>query len=279
MNTFADQLINILNDPTHEKHAEMKEIMATDFTNNNSPKSYIQLTIKRRMKELEKIHVEKQVNDYKKMWEDRFDKLQNTNIETNPDDAVNLINEIVSEFINLKKNKEMYSIVHWIRHEFFTDIIGWAIPSENTINIIYNIISEHLKKYPDAKFIDWGCGSGIWSFLLNRKGICTNNIIAVDNSSFSYEKQYFPIVNEINDFSINDMLFIAWGQEEQSIDQFIDKFISNGGKYVILLGEIYGGCTLNSHYFKKIDGWDIEEFKVDGGQSIMDYLTFNQHLD
>ena len=139
MDEFADQLINILNDPTHEKHGEMKEIMATDFANNNSSKSYIQLTIKRRMEELEKIHVEKQVDNYKRMWEDRFDKLRNTNIETNPNDAVNLINDIVSEFVNLKKNKEMYSMVHWIRHEFFTDIIGWA-KKKNLLNNLLKIL-------------------------------------------------------------------------------------------------------------------------------------------
>lgn len=279
MNNFADQLINILNDPTHEKHAKIKEIMATEFTNNNSQESYIQITIKRRLEELKQIDAEKQANDYKKMWEDRFNKLKNTDIETDPDNAVTLINEIVSEFVKLNNDKKMYSIVEWIRHNFFTDIIGWAIPSKSTIDIICNTVSEHLKKYPDAKFIDWGCGSGIWSFLFNINGISANNIIAVDNSSFLYEKHYYPRIFEISDFSVNDILFIAWGQDDGPVEKFVENFINNGGKYVILLGESNFGCTFNSHYFRNIEGWKITEFKVDGGQSNIDYLTINRKLD
>jgi hypothetical protein len=92
---------------------------------------------------------------------------------------------------------------------------------------------------------------GIYPWLLNRKGIDKDNLVAVD-LPFDENLQKFNSIywdNIIRDKSYtpnaDDMVFISWGYGRYCS---FDRYILSGGKCAIIIGEKLG-CTLHVDFF------------------------------
>ena len=83
------------------------------------------------------------------------------------------LDAVVSTYLSLRHRRAP-------RRGVFINYVSYAVPSPDAINIIYEAFVEHLDKFPNAKFVDLGCGSGVFCWLLNRAGIPKEKIIAVD---------------------------------------------------------------------------------------------------
>jgi hypothetical protein len=135
--------------------------------------------------------------------------------------------------------------------ETFNNYIGFSIPSENIISIIYDTYVNHQRLYPNAKLVDLGTGSGIYPWLLNRKGINKDNLVAVDlpfeEISQKFDLIYWDNIIRNKSYTPNsdDMVFISWGYGRY--DSF-DRYLLSGGKCVIIIGEQLGS-TLHVDFF------------------------------
>jgi hypothetical protein len=277
MDAAFDKFIAILNDSEDPRHDEVSRIMNTEYESGISYEAMLQSNIKRRMKEIE-IHKIKQARkEFEAGWEHRFERFGKLDIDTDSDEIEREVYSISDEMLKYTYGNDFTnrSFGYDLRFRFYIQVIGWAIPSRRNIDELYQVFSEHLKVHPQAKLIDWGCGTGIWSFLLRKRGIPARNIVAIDNyDTDSYDRTFYQINATVESFSEDDVLFIAWGRT----DEFIQKFIDGEGRCVIIVGETDGGCTLSSQYFEEIDGWVVEERKVDGGARKFDYMTINRKI-
>lgn len=181
-----------------------------------------------------------------------------------------------------------------IRREF-NRVIGWAIPTQSMIVTIAEWFNNWKNRHPSARIIDMGAGSGAISLLLSEY-IDPANIIAVDNGTFKYAREYFDIVRcdsaressakYITDcfrdgtYTTDDVLFIAWGYGLESV---VDQFIEFGTKCIILQGEDQGGATYPSAYhLEEYDNacWHTETILVIASCKMShDYLTLNTRID
>jgi len=77
-------------------------------------------------------------------------------------------------------------------------------------------VTAYFKEYPDARFIDVGAGTGIFSYILCELGVPKGKIIALDreNPTHTMESQrsFWNIVTSC-DILPTDVLFVARGME------------------------------------------------------------------
>jgi hypothetical protein len=133
----------------------------------------------------------------------------------------------------------------------YNHIIGWALPSRETCNHVLMTYEKHIEKYPDAKIIDLGAGSGIFSYMFNEMGIPGDKILAVDMKIPTHtnpeKRNFWPIHNCDNYVADkNDILFIAWGI--YALDTIVSDYNERGGTCVIIVGEM-DGCTYSPGKF------------------------------
>jgi hypothetical protein len=160
--------------------------------------------------------------------------------------------------------------------------MGWALPSREVCKIIFDTFQKLSKINNNIKIIDFGAGSGIFSFIFHNMGIPKDRILAVDkvNSDYKTDKQrnFWPICRDDNYIVENDdILFIAWGS--YSMKTIVDSYVMRGGKYVIILGEGSGGCTLEADLFKKSkykEEWDVTIYNVLGpATAYFEFISIN----
>lgn len=150
---------------------------------------------------------------------------------------------------------------------FFKDIynlyIGWAMPTEKALTIIFNAWKTHLEKYPDARLVDFGAGTGVYCFLLQSMGVPQERLIALELETKTHKtcRNFFPLTIHNNDFEIkeNDFLLVCWGYSGQ-IGDYIEKI-----HCVVIQGEKSDGCTFPTDYLvddtEKIkEGWKMKTF-------------------
>ena len=160
----------------------------------------------------------------------------------------------------------------------YNTLIGWALPSKLVCETVYATYLNHIKAYPDAKIIDLGAGSGIFSYMFHQMGIPNDRIIAVDlekpTHSNPEQRKFWNITKNSNfEFDPIDILFVAWGS---GIYGNVDKYCDNGGTCVIILGETGDGCTFPSDYLSENEQWTVESHHVPGPASAYsEYLTVN----
>ena len=135
--------------------------------------------------------------------------------------------------------------------DIFNAYIGFSLPTENIISLIYDTFMTHKKMYPHAKFVDLGTGTGIYPWLLNRKGIAKEDLVAVDLPS-DEQVEFFNTIywddivrNKSYTPNVDDMVFISWGYGRYPA---LDRYLLTGGKCVIIIGE-HEGCTLHVDFF------------------------------
>jgi hypothetical protein len=129
-----------------------------------------------------------------------------------------------------------------LRH-YFTHFFGWAIPSEEAINLIVELAGG-------GKILSIGSGNCFWEFLMAGKGatvIATD--INVDTLNRPFHKRIkMDAIDAINTFTDAVVLFMCWPKivSAHSIEKQKDAFLKFSGKYVVFVGEAEGrddGCT------------------------------------
>lgn len=173
--------------------------------------------------------------------------------------------ELHYNFVKLCKTAttldEIYDLVDVFRslyraessvYRIYNMLIGWALPSKEVCDIVYATYQNQIKQHPDARLIDLGAGSGIFSHIFHQKGIPSNKIVALDlkDPAYSWETQrhFWKItVNNKYKFKPNDILFVAWGGN--GIEEEVDRYCKSGGTLVIILGT-KGNFNLHPNYFK-----------------------------
>jgi hypothetical protein len=156
--------------------------------------------------------------------------------------------------------------------------LGWGIPSsrkgmfftrfnkkedshyheKSVVDHVMETFHVHLQEHPDAKLIDLGGGSGLFSSLFSQyassgkggKIIDSRKIVCVDLTEPTHgtdEFNFYPITRCSRNVKVapQDMIFISWGTDLYHI---VDQFIKDGGKRYVVYGETKDGCTFPSDY-------------------------------
>jgi hypothetical protein len=147
--------------------------------------------------------------------------------------AWKMLDDIAPEF-NKPYNVLRFSFAH-----FF----GWAIPSEEAINLIVELANS-------GKILSIGSGNCFWEFLMAGKGA---TVIATDINVDTLAPPFHPLIqmdaiDAINKFTDAVVLFMCWPKIESahSIEKQKDALSKFSGKYVVFVGEAEGstdGCT------------------------------------
>jgi len=158
---------------------------------------------------------------------------------------------------------------------------SWFIPNMKMIDEI-----SSLQKKVNLPIYDIGCGYGLFTLLLNYLDIpCIgyDNENELSRKKFSERKEIlinllkpFDItytdntikIADINDIVTTDFIFFqAWGRSTDTVD----RYVSNGGKYVIIVGEPEGGCTTpNADY---IGNQNTKDIIIPNHNTIHDWVT------
>jgi hypothetical protein len=165
--------------------------------------------------------------------------------------------------------------------DIYNYFIGWALPSREVIQKLYEVFEEHSERYPDANFVDFGAGTGVFCHCMQLAGIPRDRIIAFDLAQPTHaipsQRKFYPITT---DYTVKetDFVFIGWGCGLRIPH----------AKTICILGEM-DGCTTSSGHFRNyddynmvttntIDGvtWNITLMKAIGPASPNDeYLSIN----
>ncbi|CAK7994820.1 Hypothetical protein POVR1_LOCUS344 [uncultured virus] len=179
--------------------------------------------------------------------------------------------------------KSYMEITPLMSRSMFRDIIvsyiGFALPSPQAIEVLFKAYQRHLERFPKAKFVDLGAGSGVFCWLLHRAGILKDRLLAIDlpsgKTTHQFQKNYWEITEDSNYHADpDDVLFIGWGCGGGNV---IDQYEKDGGKCLIILGELEDGATYPADAFVNRGDWKIEWHEVMGSANMLspDYLTIN----
>lgn len=210
-------------------------------------------------------------------------------------------NEKIDKFVELCLNatsvKDLYYLADLYTEMFreyvvsikhvYNSTIGWALVTEKACGLLHSAVLKHFETYPDARFIDVGAGSGVFAHILCELGIPKEKIIAFDLEEPTHklegQRTFWNITHTV-DIKPTDVIFVAWGSGTTRI---VDQYMSNGGKCVIILGELCYGCTFPADYFvensdcsfddgsndnenpvnTRSSSWDIDMYHVPGPAS------------
>lgn len=169
------------------------------------------------------------------------------------DDLIELINYLVNT-----DDDNFYGYKGYSYKGIYNRYIGWGVPSEKALKIIYDKFQDHLIRFPDARLIDVGAGTGLYSALLHRMGIPKEKMIALDLEERTHRPKevthdFYPIVTSV-DIKPIDALLIVWGC---GCDKIVDKYAKTG-TCVIVQGEGRGGCTYPTDWINPRYKYDSE---------------------
>lgn len=197
---------------------------------------------------------------------------------------------LIQQLVQAQKNHENLS-EWWKQRTIFVEQFGYGIPSTAAIELIYKWYFQLQSQNKNLRFVDFGCGSGIWTFLLCERGINANNIIAIDLPSKKKKNIFAKLcwqIYETENFEIRDtdVIFISWG----NLNDEVWKSIEEKAMFIIILGD--NGCTFPPpcYFYKdKMDmcfvnekqkKWvNVDMCEVPGNMSRCDYLSLNVHVN
>jgi len=139
----------------------------------------------------------------------------------------------------------------------YNQFIGWAVPCSKALKVICDQWSVHVRKFPTARLIDYGAGTGVYCCLLEQMGIQADRMIALDLPVKTHItcRQFFPITKVIDgdfQFQPTDFVLIAWGYGQK-----LNPCIDAGVQCVVIQGEDSDGCTFPVNFF--VDNTDIKQ--------------------
>lgn len=170
------------------------------------------------------------------------------------------------EAVKLEEIFELVQLYDQLYREYIMSIkhvynstIGWALPSQKACTHLHNAWLAHVEKYPDARFIDVGAGTGIFSYVMYLQGVPREKVIAFDRAEPTHklkgQRQFWQCVTNV-DISPNDLLFVGWGC---GTSQIVDDYIWSGGHCLVILGEMEDGCTFPADYIRRVGRCDCED--------------------
>lgn len=225
-------------------------------------------------------------------------------------EMINFLEEISKDSVNQFANSL------WTYKGIYNSKIGWALPTETAINFIYQSWQRHLAKYPTARLIDRGAGTGIYSLLLAERGISKDSLIALEvpyppkNSEFDNfsddcsnddQPEIFPTKVEERfsfypltivepgtfEYRKEDFILICWGHPSNDFRD-VRKYLNEGGTCLVIQGEMNGGCTIavdflyeNPDELKSYNGWELtDKVKVSSlASSYGEWIYYNTRYD
>jgi len=144
--------------------------------------------------------------------------------------------------------------------KYYNKYIGWGIPSPEALKLIYDGFQEHLKHFPDARLIDLGAGTGVYSALLVKMGVPPEKMIAIDlvkKTHTEVSTEFHPVLTEF-EIKSSDAILVVWGS---GCDKVVETYAEAGGTCVIIQGESSDGCTYPTDVFdneaSKDNGWNV----------------------
>lgn len=172
---------------------------------------------------------------------------------------------MMSTYISLGNHRRLTHRMAFVRH------VAFALPAPETIQSIYRAFLTHQETFPSARFIDMGAGSGVFCWLLQRAGIPKEKLVAVDLPEDRKTQEficcYWDGIIRDESYTPNpeDLLFVAWGYEQDEEDVVgapfiscwspVQRYIDAGGQCVMILGEDEGGVTTSCDAMKSVPGW------------------------
>lgn len=149
----------------------------------------------------------------------------------------------------------------------FVGEFGWAIPCDEAIQTILDL---------NIPILSVGSGRAYWEFCLKRAGAnitATDSVVGVGQYSGASPKTWMPVAQKnaleaISGNMGNTALMMVWASYNDDWSGLcLQKYIKNGGKYLIWVGEGVGGCTGDAlcHYImnnqmKKLKRVDIPQW-------------------
>lgn len=148
-----------------------------------------------------------------------------------------------------------------VKHHY-NEHIGWALPSAQVCAQVVGL----WQKYPSARIVDLGAGSGVFCMMFHDAGVPTDKLLAIDKETpvkcWQTTNTYWPITrDDAFDVPIRDILFLAWGGGDSNLR--LDSYIKRGGWCVVILGELGDGCTFPSDYLVEDEEWESTIIHVD----------------
>lgn len=160
---------------------------------------------------------------------------------------------------------------------FYNLHIGWALPTADVCSQVVGL----WRKYPTARIVDMGAGSGVFCMMFHDAGIPAHKLLAIDKTipieCWKTTNTFWEIARD-DDFEvpIDDIFFVAWGGYQGGIVERLESYIERGGWCVIILGETDGGCTLPCDYLVDDGEWNSVLIHVDGPASAYaEHLSIN----
>ena len=129
---------------------------------------------------------------------------------------------------------------------------GWCIPSEEALTAI--------REY--GPFLEIGSGNGYWAYEMAKRGI---DITPTDKNPMDphwfkppLRKQWYPVfktdaVQAVETYDRPGLL-LCWPSYSES--WAYDALLKFRGKYVVYVGEGYGGCTADDKFHQELNNWE-----------------------
>lgn len=182
-----------------------------------------------------------------------------------PDDLTNLVNFMVNLNSDGDLDRNSFLLPVYFK-SYYNKHIGWGVPSDKALKYIFNAFQKHLETYPEARLIDVGAGTGLYSALLFKMGIPASKLVALDlvvrtHRPSDITHDFYPITTHTTEepFKIlpTDALLVVWGAGCWDIVMEYAKT----GTCIIVQGECDGGCTFPTNWVEYIE--DIENWMID----------------
>lgn len=141
---------------------------------------------------------------------------------------------------------------------------------------------DQFQKKVKKPICEYCAGNGLLLHLLSLVGC---DVYGVDLAKEGPQKRTFNKMTFLNDSShpnyqvpIDHIFLISWGPYMWSCKPFLD-YITRGGKFVIIIGEDYGGCTNPSYdFFWKTPGWITQFVEIPNFKGVYTKMSINRKL-
>lgn len=163
----------------------------------------------------------------------------------------------LQEIVNLIEQKNEFYERYHLKFTY-NKFIGWAVPCSQALQVICDQWNVHVKKFPGARLIDFGAGTGVFCCLLEQMGIPRDRMVALELPVKTHTacRQFFPLTIADEDtftFSSTDFVLIAWGYSPN-----IKHCVDAGVQCIVIQGEDSDGCTFPVDYFESDKEWKVE---------------------
>lgn len=126
--------------------------------------------------------------------------------------------------------------IYWDERPFIYENIAWCIPSKDNLKFLSRLLDE------GHKILEWNCGLGFWSSLINNPNYIPCDIKIDDSKKFC--KIYNRRINKALKKFLPTALITVWPPLSSCfMIEICDKFYEHGGEYFIYVGEGCQGAT------------------------------------